>query len=241
MQNYDLTAFEKGLDEWNIQLTDKQKNQFLDYYEILTEWNTFMNLTAITEFQEVVTKHFLDSLSIVKAMDMKKVHSLMDVGTGAGFPGIPLKIVFPHIEVTLLDSLNKRVKFLNEVIQSLELEGIQALHGRAEDYGKQADCRERYDLCVSRAVANLSSLSEYCLPFVKEGGKFISYKSGKMEEELEQAKKAVYLLGGNLEKTVCFQLPDTDMERYFAVIAKTRPTPKKYPRKAGLPTKEPLG
>ena len=241
MQNYDLTAFEKGLDEWNIQLTDKQKNQFLDYYEILTEWNTFMNLTAITEFQEVVTKHFLDSLSIVKAMDMKKVHSLMDVGTGAGFPGIPLKIVFPHIEVTLLDSLNKRVKFLNEVIQSLELEGIQALHGRAEDYGKQADCRERYDLCVSRAVANLSSLSEYCLPFVKEGGKFISYKSGKMEEELEQAKKAVYLLGGNLEKTVCFQLPDTDMERSFAVIAKTRPTPKKYPRKAGLPTKEPLG
>ena len=241
MQNYDLTAFEKGLDEWNIQLTDKQKNQFLDYYEILTEWNTFMNLTAITEFQEVVTKHFLDSLSIVKAMDMKKVHSLMDVGTGAGFPGRPLKIVFPHIEVTLLDSLNKRVKFLNEVIQSLELEGIQALHGRAEDYGKQADCRERYDLCVSRAVANLSSLSEYCLPFVKEGGKFISYKSGKMEEELEQAKKAVYLLGGNLEKTVCFQLPDTDMERSFAVIAKTRPTPKKYPRKAGLPTKEPLG
>ena len=241
MQNYDLTAFEKGLDEWNIQLTDKQKNQFLDYYEILTEWNTFMNLTAITEFQEVVTKHFLDSLSIVKAMDMKKVHSLMDVGTGAGFPGLPQKIVFPHIEVTLLDSLNKRVKFLNEVIQSLELEGIQALHGRAEDYGKQADCRERYDLCVSRAVANLSSLSEYCLPFVKEGGKFISYKSGKMEEELEQAKKAVYLLGGNLEKTVCFQLPDTDMERSFAVIAKTRPTPKKYPRKAGLPTKEPLG
>ena len=229
--------------QFDITLEDHQLEQFYHYYELLIQWNSMMNLTAITELEEVVTKHFVDSLSLIRVIPQIRntSFSLIDVGTGAGFPGVPLKIAFPKLKITLLDSLNKRVKFLNEVIQSLELEGIQALHGRAEDYGKQADCRERYDLCVSRAVANLSSLSEYCLPFVKEGGKFISYKSGKMEEELEQAKKAVYLLGGNLEKTVCFQLPDTDMERSFAVIAKTRPTPKKYTRKAGLPTKEPLG
>ena len=239
-ETYDLTSLKKGLDELEIHLTEEQTGQFLTYYELLTEWNSFMNLTAITEFQEVVTKHFLDSLSIVKAQDMKKVKTLLDVGTGAGFPGIPLKIAFPWIEVTLLDSLNKRVKFLNEVIQSLKLGGIRALHGRAEDYGKQPEYREQFELCVSRAVANLSSLSEYCLPFVKGGGKFISYKSGKIEEELVQAKKAVYLLGGSCEKTVCFRLPDTDAERSFAILTKERRTPKKYPRKAGLPTIEPL-
>ena len=175
---YALTSFQKELVELEIHLTEEQIGQFLTYYELLTEWNSFMNLTAIIDFKEVLTKHFLDSLSIVNAQKMKKVRSLLDVGTGAGFPGIPLKIAFPWLEITLLDSLNKRVTFLNKVIQSLKLEGIRALHGRAEDYGQQPEYREKFELCVSRAVANLSSLSEYCLPFVKLGGKFISYKSG---------------------------------------------------------------
>mgnify|MGYP004450417215 FL=1 len=180
---YALTSFQKELVELEIHLTEEQIGQFLTYYELLTEWTSFMNLTAIIDFKEVLTKHFLDSLSIVNAQKMKKVRSLLDVGTGAGFPGIALKIAFPWLEITLLDSLNKRVTFLNKVIQSLKLEGIRALHGRAEDYGQQPEYREKFELCVSRAVAHLSSLSEYCLPFVKLGGKFISYKSGKIKIE----------------------------------------------------------
>ena len=238
---YALTSFQKELVELEIHLTEEQIGQFLTYYELLTEWNSFMNLTAIIDFKEVLTKHFLDSLSIVNAQKMKKVRSLLDVGTGAGFPGIALKIAFPWLEITLLDSLNKRVTFLNKVIQSLKLEGIRALHGRAEDYGQQPEYREKFELCVSRAVAHLSSLSEYCLPFVKLGGKFISYKSGKIKiEELVQANKAVYLLGGNYEKLICFSLPTTNDERTFVVLIKQRFTPKKYPRKAGIPTKKPL-
>lgn len=240
MKQYDLTAFEKGLRDLNITLTDGQKEQFLQYYELLTEWNSFMNLTAITEFQEVVVKHFLDSLSLIKAEVFTGRGTLIDVGTGAGFPGIPLKITFPELEVTLLDSLNKRVKFLNEVTGALGLQKITALHGRAEDFGKKKEYREAYDFCVSRAVANLSSLSEYCLPFVKVGGCFISYKSGKIEEEKKQAEKAVSLLGGAFRETVCFHLADTDMERALCMIEKKRPTPGKYPRKAGTPVKEPL-
>ena len=240
MKTYDLTVFEKGLSDLNITLTDRQKAQFLSYYELLTEWNSFMNLTAITEFQEVVVKHFLDSLSLVKADVFRGSGCLIDVGTGAGFPGIPLKIAFPELEVTLLDSLNKRVRFLDEVTVSLELQGITALHGRAEDFGKKKEYRESFDFCVSRAVANLASLSEYCLPFVKVGGCFISYKSGKIEEEKRQAERAVSLLGGAFRETACFRLADTDMERALCIVEKVKPTPGKYPRKAGTPAKEPL-
>ena len=241
---YDLTLFEKGLEELSISLSQEQKRQFVTYYEYLIEKNKVMNLTAITEYEEVIVKHFLDSLSIVKAgcfeQNALNGKSVIDVGTGAGFPGIPLKIAFPQLKITLLDSLNKRVNFLNEVIDMLGLSKVEAVHGRAEDYAKQKEYRECFDFCVSRAVANLSTLSEYCIPFVKEGGCFISYKSGKIDEELSQAGNAVKVLGGKVLDVVKFPLMGTDMDRSFVIIKKTRPTAKKYPRKAGLPSKEPL-
>ena len=243
---YSCDGFERGLSDLGIRLTETQRQQFLDYYKLLIQWNSFMNLTAITEFDEVVTRHFLDSLSLVKAVEKETlengtVRRMIDVGTGAGFPGIPLKIVFPSLEVCLLDSLNKRVRFLREAAETLNLTGIEAVHGRAEDYGKNPDYRENFDLCVSRAVANLSLLSEYCLPFVKQGGLFVSYKSGNIREELEQSGKAVEILGGKTEQTCFFRLAETDMDRSLVCIRKVKATPKKYPRKAGVPAKEPLG
>ena len=230
----------KKVKELSIVLNDKQTQQFEQYYNILVEWNKVMNLTAITEYEEVVEKHFLDSLTIVDAINMEKIETLIDVGTGAGFPGIPLKIAFPHLKVTLLDSLNKRIKFLNEVIDLLELDDIKTIHGRAEDYAKQSEYREQYDICVSRAVANLATLSEYCLPYVKVDGLFVPYKSGEIDEELKSSEKAVSILGGKVEEVVKFQLPGTDIGRSFVKIHKIKETKKKYPRKAGMPTKEPL-
>lgn len=230
----------KKVKNLSIVLNDKQIQQFEQYYNILVEWNKVMNLTAITEYEEVVEKHFLDSLTIVDAINMEKIETLIDVGTGAGFPGIPLKIAFPHLKVTLLDSLNKRIKFLNEVIDLLELDDIKTIHGRAEDYAKQAEYREQYDICVSRAVANLATLSEYCLPYVKVDGLFVPYKSGEIDEELKSSEKAVSILGGKVEEVVKFQLPGTDIGRSFVKIHKIKETKKKYPRKAGMPTKEPL-
>ena len=223
-----------------IVLTDTQKQQFDKFYELLVEWNKVMNLTGITEYEEVNEKHFVDSVSLVKAIDVSKIDTVIDIGTGAGFPGIPLKIAFPHLKVVLLDSLNKRINFLNTVIDELELTDIKTIHGRAEDYAKQAEYREQFDLCVSRAVANLSTLSEYCIPYVKVGGLFIPYKSGEIDEEVSQAKKAIHILGGKLEEVIKFQLPDTEIHRSFVKINKTQGTAKRYPRKAGLPTKEPL-
>lgn len=232
----------KGLEEDEIFLSEEQMNRFYQYYELLIRWNEVMNLTAITEMEQVVTKHFIDSLSLVKIIgNLADINiSLIDVGTGAGFPGIPLKIAFPKISITLLDSLNKRVKFLDEVIGQLNLKDIHTVHGRAEDLGRNKDYREKFDLCVSRAVANLSTLSEYCMPFVKIGGFFISYKSGKIEEELRQANGALKLLGGKIDNTVLFKLPKDDGDRCLVQIKKTEPISKKYPRKAGLPGKEPL-
>lgn len=242
--SYDLSLFEKGLDQLKIQLTQEQKEQFIKYYEYLIEKNKVMNLTAITDYEEVLLKHFLDSLSLVKVQDFipEKLSgkTVIDIGTGAGFPGIPLKIAFPEIGIVLLDSLNKRINFLDEVIEMLQLRKIEAVHGRAEDYARQKEFRENFDFCVSRAVANLSTLSEYCLPFVKQGGCFISYKSGKIEEELSQAENAVKVLGGNVKEVVKFSLMDTDMDRSFVVVEKKKTTPKRYPRKAGLPSKEPI-
>ena len=235
---YNLTTLENGCKELGIELNQKQKDQFIQFYEYLVEKNKVMNLTGITEFEEVLTKHFLDSLSCVKAVDMTKVKTIMDIGTGAGFPGVPLKIAFPHLEACLLDSLKKRVNFLEESFALLGLEGIKAIHGRAEEYAKNKEYREKYDLCVSRAVSNLATLSEYCLPYVKTGGAFISYKSGEVDEEATQAKRAIYLLGGEVKDIYKFDL--FDQKRSFVVIEKERKTPKAYPRKAGTPTKEPL-
>ena len=224
----------------SIELNEKQVKQFIKFYEMLVEWIKVMNLTGITEYDEVVEKHFVDSLSIVNVVDMNDIHKVIDIGTGAGFPGIPLKIAFPHLEITLLDSLNKRIKFLNAVIDELGLENIHTIHGRAEDFAKQENYREKYDLCVSRAVANLSTLSEYCLPYVAVDGMFVPYKSGDIEEELNNSKKAIQILGGKIENTFKFELPGTDIGRSFVKIKKVKNTAKKYPRKAGLPSKEPL-
>ena len=239
MSHYNTIQFEKDLDYLGIHLSNQQMEQFLLYYEMLVEQNKVMNLTTITDYDEVLKKHFIDSLSLVKAYDLTCNLSIIDVGTGAGFPGIPLKIAFPNLKITLLDSLNKRIYFLNSVIDKLGLKEIEGIHGRAEDFAKNT-MREKYDLCVSRAVANLSTLSEYCLPFVKVGGRFISYKSEKIEEEKTAAGNAIHILGGKVSEQIEFCLPDSEIFRSLIVIDKEKETPKKFPRKAGLPGKEPL-
>lgn len=237
---HDFEKLKNELQKLSITITDTMEQQFSDYYDILLEWNQMMNLTAITEFDEVVEKHFLDSVILGVYMDLGQEIAVMDMGTGAGFPGIPLKIVYPNLQMMLADSLNKRVKFLDAVIEGLDLKGITAVHGRAEDLAHMDLYREKYALCVSRAVANLASLSEYCLPFVEVGGVFVSYKSGEVEREAAEAKKAVRLLGGKIRSIEKFGLPDTDYQRSFVMVDKESHTPKKYPRKAGMPTRQPL-
>lgn len=236
----DDRRFDQELETLGIRLTDIQKRQFDRYYELLIEWNRVMNLTGITEYDEVNLKHFTDSLTIVRVKEMKNISTLIDVGTGAGFPGLPIKIAFPHIKVTLLDSLNKRIKFLDQIVEELGLDDLVTLHGRAEDYAKKDEYREKFDLCASRAVANLSTLSEYCLPFIKKGGCFVSYKSADSDEEIKMSEKALDILGGKIEKIDKFTLPGSDMGRALVMIEKVKDTPRKYPRKAGVPSKEPL-
>ena len=239
-KEYNTKQFIEDCEELGVVLQEDQVQKFLIYYEMLTEWNKVMNLTAITDYDEVMKKHFVDSISLIKAYDVKISGSVIDVGTGAGFPGLALKIAYPDLKITLLDSLNKRVQFLNAVIDKLNLKDIHTIHGRAEDLARPGKLREQFDLCVSRAVANLSTLSEYCLPFVKEGGYFISYKSEKIVEEMEEAKKAITILGGKVESQVEFYLPCSDIYRNLFMIKKINKTPNKYPRKAGLPSKEPI-
>ena len=240
--SYDLTKFKHGLEELNITLTDEQIEQFLQYYEMLVEKNKVMNLTGITEYEEVIQKHFLDSLSLIRVIPdiASQKLTVIDLGTGAGFPGIPLKIAFPELEITLMDSLNKRILFLQEVIDALGLKKGSAVHGRAEEMASNATHRQQYDLCVSRAVSNLAVLTEYCLPFVKKGGLFVSYKSADSDAEIQEGKKAISILGGKLTSVDKFQLPDSDLRRALVCIKKVKDTPKKYPRKAGTPAKLPL-
>lgn len=240
MERHNTDQFLKDMSCLGISLCDEQVEKFLIYYEMLIEWNEKINLTAIKNYEDVMKKHFVDSLSLVKVCDLTGSLSLIDVGTGAGFPGLALKIAFPDMKVTLLDSLGKRIHFLDEVILKLGIQGVNTVHGRAEDYAKQGKFRESFNLCVSRAVANLSTLAEYCLPFVKVDGLFISYKSEKVSEELENAGHAISILGGKVESQVEITLPDSDIYRNLVMIRKTQNTSLKYPRKAGLPTRSPL-
>lgn len=230
--------FEKYLELMNIQLNKKQEEQFLTYMELLIEWNKKINLTAITEPEDIIVKHFIDSLTISKYIE--KGAKIIDVGTGAGFPGIPLKIFRDDVEIVLADSLNKRIKFLDEVISELELKNIKTIHGRAEELGKNKNYREKFDYATSRAVANLSTLSEYLIPFIKVNGKCVCMKSFEVEEELEKSKKAISTLGAKTIKVDKFNIPGTEIGRSIVLIKKTNKTPAKYPRKAGTPSKEPL-
>lgn len=240
-----LMNFVRRLERLHITLDEKQLDQFQKFYEILVEQNQYMNLTAITEYEDVLLKHYVDCLAVNVVPVFQKLISLrqtkvIDVGTGAGFPGIPIKIAFPETEIDLLDSLNKRIHFLNTVIVQTGLEKIRTFHGRAEDFANKPEFRQQYDMCVSRAVANLSTLSEYCLPFIKTDGYFIALKSGEILEEVNAAKNAISILGGQIEEVFPYTLPDSDIERNFVIIRKVKDTLKRYPRKAGLPSKEPL-
>ena len=223
----------------NISLTDKQASQFKEYYEMLIETNTVMNLTAVTEFEDVVRKHFIDSIMVGRVLDVEKIRSVVDIGTGAGFTGLPLKIVYPQFSLTLVDSLGKRVRFLQTVVDRLELTDTVAVHSRSEDLARNKKYREKFDLCTARAVAAMNVLSEYCLPYVKEGGYFSAYKSGNIAEEIENAGKAITVLGGKIENADIFDF--YDMKRSIVLVKKIKKTPAKYPRKAGLPSRNPIG
>ncbi|WP_239771812.1 16S rRNA (guanine(527)-N(7))-methyltransferase RsmG [Mammaliicoccus sp. P-M58] len=233
-------TFIDTLKESGITLTDKQIKQFETYFEMLVEWNEKINLTAVTEKEEVYLKHFFDSVTPSFYIDFNEIETICDVGAGAGFPSIPLKIVYPHLQITIVDSLNKRIKFLNELAASLDLDKVNFVHDRAETFGKSQQYRESFDLVTARAVARLSVLSELCLPLVKKGGQFVALKSSQGNEELEDAQFAISVLGGEVKTVNEFTLPLEESMRQIITIDKLRQTPKKYPRKPGTPNKEPL-
>lgn len=237
---HDYSKLISYLSQYGVTVSDDQIKQLDTYYEMMIETNKSLNLTAITEFGDVLIKHYIDSVTIVRDIDMSGKKSLIDVGTGAGFPGMVLKIIFPELKITLFDSLQKRLTFLDEVISTLGLSDISTYHGRAEEAGHVASMREQYDLCVSRAVANLPVLCELCLPFVKIGGRFIAYKSDKGNNELESAAHALTVLKSSLVKEDTFTLPDSDMVRDLIIISKDSSCPNTYPRKPGTPSKKPL-
>lgn len=222
----------------NIEISDKQIEKFFDYMNLLLEWNEKINLTAITEPEDIILKHFVDCTTILKYI--KDEDKIIDIGTGAGFPGIPLKILNEKLDITLMDSLNKRINFLNEIINKLDLKNIVAIHARAEELARNKRYREKFDIATSRAVANLSTLSEYMLPFVKKNGMVISMKGSNIEEEVKNAKKAIKILGGEIEKIDNFNLANTNNIRNIITIKKVVKTPKEFPRKAGKPSKEPI-
>lgn len=242
MNSFDTIRYhiDDKIKDMSIELSEKQYIQIYKYYQGLVEWNQVMNLTAITDEIEFSQKHILDSLLINKVFDMSNVTSLIDIGTGAGLPGLVLKIAFPHIQVVLVDSLHKRISFLNEMIRNLELEDVVAIQGRAEDMGKDMKYRETFDLCVSRAVSQLPILSEYCLPFVSVDGNFVAYKSVSTEDEIQESQFAIQELGGKLISVEDVELIKGDVMRRFVIIKKETGTISKYPRKAGIPQKRPL-
>lgn len=238
--NRDYTYLVETLSNWNYDVSREMIEKLDLFYEMLIEKNKVMNLTAITEFEEVIVKHYVDSLSICQLLNTDDSLSILDLGTGAGFPGIPLAILFKNNNFVLMDSLNKRITFLQEVVDALKLSNVTLVHARAEEAGRNSLYREKFDLVVSRAVANISTLSEYCLPFVRVGGRFISYKSGDISEEIERADSAICKLGGHMNSPFYFDLPKSEIKRSFIIIDKNKPTSKAYPRKAGTPSKEPL-
>lgn len=230
--------FNNYLEKLNLTLTEEQIEKFYNYMNLLIEWNKKINLTAIVEPKDIILKHFIDSLTIEKYI--KKGENIIDVGTGAGFPGIPLKIAREDLKITLADSLNKRINFLNEVINKLDLKNIETIHTRAEELGKNKKYREKFDIATSRAVANMSTLSEYLIPFVKVEGRCICMKSSDIDTELENAKKAINILGCEIESKDKFNLPNSDLGRSVIILRKVKNTPSKFPRKAGTPAKEPI-
>ena len=233
--------FKRNLESINVELSDKQIEQLDKYYEILVEWNSFMNLTGITEYEEVMLKHYLDSLVLRLPIDGSNLNiKLIDVGTGAGFPGLPLKIFCPELKLTLLDSLNKRVKFLQLVVDELGLKDVEVIHARSEEAARNKKYREKFDLATARAVARLPIICEYCLPFVKQGGTFIALKGRQYEEEIQEAQKAFSVLGGKLVKSMPVKLPELEDKRAVVYIKKEKATPKVYPRKAGTPERNPI-
>src|SRR5690625_858307 len=234
------TTFAKSLEEKNVFLTDQQLHQFAVYYETLVEWNEKINLTAITEKKDVYLKHFYDSITAVFYYDFTKDLHICDVGAGAGFPSIPIKICFPHLKITIIDSLNKRIGFLNRLATELEIDDVYFHHGRAEDFGSDPVFREKFDIVMARAVARMSVLSELCLPFSQKDGVFIAMKGAQANEELADSKKALKVLGGKINDIHTFTLPKEDSERSIIIIDKKTKTPKKYPRKAGTPNRKPI-
>ncbi|KAJ49561.1 16S rRNA (guanine527-N7)-methyltransferase [Clostridium tetanomorphum] len=238
MQYYDLLS--SACKDVNIEFDEGKYNRFIKYKDLIKEWNEKINLTAITEDEAIIKKHFIDSIKIYKFSPLKECKKVIDIGTGAGFPGIPMKIVDENKEFTLLDSLNKRIKFLDEVISQLQINNINTLHGRAEDFSKKDEYREKFDAVVSRAVANIAVLSEFCIPYVKVGGYFVAMKGPSVEEEIKEGKKAIDILGGKIEQIVKVEIEESDLQHNLVVIKKIKNTPTKYPRKAGAAAKNPI-
>lgn len=229
-----------GSKELDIQLTEDQISKFTLYKELLLEWNQKINITAIEDEDEIDIKHFLDSLTILRTNLFKRNVKVIDIGTGGGFPGLPLKIVEESIDLVLLDSLRKRINFLDEVIKNLKLDNVSTIHGRAEDYGQDRKYREKFDIAISRAVASLDVLCEYSLPFVKVGGYFVSMKGKNVDEELDEAKKSIRVLGGEFVDKILVPVPNSDIVHSLIILKKVSETPTKYPRQAGKPKKNPL-
>ncbi|WP_407647643.1 16S rRNA (guanine(527)-N(7))-methyltransferase RsmG [Clostridium brassicae] len=236
---YDI--LETACNSLGLELDEKKYNQFIQYKNLLKEWNEKVNLTAIKEDEEIIKKHFIDSMKIFQFHPLKNSKKIIDIGTGGGFPGIPMKIIRPDIDIVLLDSLRKRINVLDDILYKIGIDDVITMHGRAEEYGVREEHREQYDAVVSRAVANLAVLSEFCIPYVKVGGYFVAMKGPSVDEEIENAKKAVSILGGKIEGIIEVDIEGSDLNHNLVIVKKVKNTPRKYPRKAGMITKNPLG